>query len=352
MLVQVIPPYRLPRGVLEREIRMIEDMGVSIVTDCRLGRDITLDGLESEGWEALFLGVGAAGSVSLGLDGEEAEGCVQALSFLRDFNLGRSSSVGKRVVVIGGGNAAIDAARTALRLGADRVSVLYRRTRNEMPAYEEEVREAEREGIRLDFLTTPCGVIGENGKLSGIKCLRMRLGPFDRSGRRRPEPSGEELILQADQVIVAIGQTVDLEGCMNGRELRKSPRNTVEVDPGSGQTSAEWIFAGGDVVTGPASVVDAVAGGERAAAGIDRFLTGENHAFWRAERAVDTFFDPDADPVGYGRAAPALIPVKDRLGGFREVERCIRKEAAVREAKRCLRCDYREETEEERRGSE
>ena len=343
MLVQVIPPYRLSRDVLQREIRMIEDMGVKIVTGCRLGRDITLDGLHSEGWEAAFLGVGAAESMSLGLDGEKSDGCAQALTFLRDFNLGRSRTVGDRVAVVGGGNAAIDAARTALRLGAGRVSVLYRRTRSEMPAYEEEVREAEREGISLDFLAAPCGVVAGNGKLSALRCLRMRLGPFDRSGRRRPEPTGEEFTVQADQVIVAIGQTIDLEACMNGLELRQTGRKTVEVDPQSGQTSVEWIFAGGDVVTGPASVVDAVAGGERAAAGIDRFLTGEDHAFWRAEKMVDTFFDPDADPVDYGRASPALMPLKDRLSGFREVERCFRPEAAIREARRCLRCDYREE---------
>ena len=343
MLIQAIPAYRLPRDILAREVRMIERMGIEIATNARLGMDFTLQGLRDEGYEAVFLGVGATVGVRLGIPGEEADGVVEAMRFLREFNLNGSAAVGQRVVVIGGGNAAVDAARTALRLGAGSVSVLYRRTRDEMPAYAEEIQEAEKEGVRFLTLVAPAEIVVDGGCVTGVKCHRMKLGEFDRSGRRRPVASDEEpFVVEADQVIAAIGQTPDPAGLVNGTELELTGRNLIKANPITGQTSAGWIFAGGDAATGPASVTEAIGAGERAAIGIDQFLTGESHAFWRREREVDVFFDPEADPVECPRAEARLIPLERRKRNFAEVELPFAEPVALREARRCLRCDFRQ----------
>jgi NADH-quinone oxidoreductase subunit F len=345
MLTQAIPAYRLPREVLACEVRMIERMGVDIETGVRLGKDFTLDGLRDEGYEAVFLGVGAPRGMRLGIPGEDAEAVTEAIDFLRTYNLRGSVPVGKNVVVIGGGNAAVDAARTAVRLGAESVSLLYRRTRAEMPAYAEEVDEADREGVSMNFLTAPAEIVVENGNVAGVKCSRMILGEFDRSGRKRPVDSGEgHFVVEADQVIAAIGQVLDPAEVLDGTELKCSRRNFIEVNPVTGQTSVEWIFAGGDAASGPASVAEAVGCGEKAAVGIDLYLTGENHGFWREDKELDTFFDPEADPVEYLRAKTRLMAVAKRRDNFDEVELPWRETVASREAKRCLRCDYREES--------
>ena len=340
MLVQAIPAYRLPREIVAREIRMIERMGVDIQTNMSLGRDFTLKSLRGKGYEAVFLGVGAPIGVGLGIPGEHAEGITDALSFLRTYNLRGSVPVGKNVVVIGGGNSAIDAARTAVRLGAESVTVVYRRSRDVMPAYKEEIEEAEHEGVTLKLLTAPVEVIAAGRRVAGIKCLPMRLGEFDRSGRRRPEEGGDTFVIPADHILVAIGQTLDLKGISNGFTLETRQRDFVQVNPVTGQTSEKWIFAGGDAVSGPSSVVEAVAAGERAAVGIDQYLTGQIHAFWRETREVDTFFDPDAEPVDTPREKLDLIPVERRRENFDEVELPWRESVAVCQAKRCLRCDY------------
>ncbi len=344
MLIQTIPAYRLPRDVVSSEIRMIERAGVEIETGKRLGKDFSLKDLRAEGYEALFLGVGAPDGVLLGISGEEAEGSMQAIQYLRDYNLGISKSAYRKVIVIGGGNAAIDAARTAKRLGAESVTILYRRTRSEMPAYAEEVEEAEREGVRMEFLAAPVEIISQNGRLSGMKCRRMTLSEFDRTGRRRPVPEDEsEFIVEADLSISAIGQSLNTIDIIDGTGLKLTERNFIRINPVTKQTSVEWIFSGGDAVTGPASIVEAVADGEKAAVGIDMHLTGEDHAFWRVDREPDTFFDPESDPVEFPRARIGLIPVSKRKGNFNEIELPWKENVALREAKRCLRCDYREE---------
>ncbi|MBN2686115.1 MAG: FAD-dependent oxidoreductase [Pontiellaceae bacterium] len=344
MMAQTIPSYRLPREILAREIRMIERLGVDIQCNKALGKDFTLESLKDEGYDAVFVGVGAPDGLKLGLPGEDAEGVMEAMSFLREYNIRGSVPVGKDVVVIGGGNAAIDAARTAARLDAKSVTILYRRTREQMPAYEEEIEEAEAEGVKLQLLTSPEEVVVEGGKVTGIRCKPMILGAFDRSGRRRPVAGEEEdFIVPCDQVIAAIGQTVDLPGLSGGLELHIQRNGYLATDAVTKQTSTEWIFAGGDVATGPSSVIEAVADGEKAAAGIDLFLTGKNNAFWREEKKNDTFFDPDADPVNYGREKQPLIPVERRRCNFDEVEQPWDEATAIRQAKRCLRCDYREE---------
>lgn len=341
MLVQTIPAYRLPREILAREIRMIEGMGVTIETGKRLGKDFTLAQLREQGYEAVFIGVGTPSGLTLNLPGKEAEGVVDALNFLRTYNLRGSVPVKKSIVVIGGGNAAVDAARTAIRLGAEEVRVIYRRTQDEMPAYAEEIDQALEEGIILHTLTNPIEILNTDGKVSGIKCQSNRLGAFDSSGRRRPEAEEKTFVIEAEQVIMAIGQSLNckeilgeipVETLFNGAFLKTNSEN--------GQTSVPWIFSGGDATNGPQTVIRAVAGGEKAAAGIDEFLTGANHAFWRNEKKTDTFFDPDADPVNLPKQKLSLLPAERRKHSFDEVEQVWVESEAVRQAKRCLRCDY------------
>jgi NADH-quinone oxidoreductase subunit F len=315
---------------------------VDIQTGMRLGKDFTLSSLRDEGYEAVFLAVGAPQGTTLGVPGEDLEGVDDAIRFLREYNVRGSARVGRKVAVVGGGNAAVDAARTAIRLGAESVTILYRRSRDEMPAYTEEIEEAEHEGVVLKVLVAPVEILGKDGCAAGVKCRAMVLGDFDRSGRRRPvEMSSGEFVEEADQVIVAIGQACDAGSLCNGVDLKLTRSKFIETNPVNGQTSAPWIFAGGDVSTGPASVAEAVGGGERAAIGMDEMLTGAKHAFWRSERDVKTAFDPEADPVQYARAQMQLIPVARRRQNFSEVEQPFSPQDALREAKRCLRCDYR-----------
>jgi len=340
MLVQAIPAYRLPREVVAREVRMIEQMGVEIITGAALGRDFTLTELRARGYEALFLGIGAPEGTRLNIPGEDVQGVEDALTFLRTYNVRGSVPVGKRVVIVGGGNSAIDAARTAIRLGAEMVTVVYRRNREAMPAYEEEITEAEAEGVRLQLLTAPVEVLSEAGQVVGLKCVPVQLGEFDRSGRRRPKEAGEAFCIPADQILVAVGQILNLERIIPDIELRRNARGFIDVDPVTGQTSQRWLFAGGDAVTGPASVVEAVAAGERAAVGIDLLLTGQMHAFWRETKPVETSFDPDAEPEATPREMLRLLPVERRRHNFDEVELPWSESIAIRQARRCLRCDY------------
>jgi NADH-quinone oxidoreductase subunit F len=341
MLVQAIPAYRLPREILAREVRMIEQLGVTIETGKKLGRDFTLADLKEQGYDAVYVATGASASIKLGLEGEESKGVTQALDFLREYNIRGSVPVGKKVVVIGGGNAAIDASRTALRLGAEEVTLLYRRTREQMPAYAEEIEEAEHEGLKLVMLTAPDKILSKDGKVSGIVCHKMKLGEFDKSGRRRPDESNEDAFtIEADQIIAAISQASEADKFLGNSEVELNRQNYIKAKPLTGQTNVDWVFAGGDAVTGPWSVIEAVAAGERAAVGMDEFLTGEKHAFWREEKALDTCFDPDADPVPYPREKQPLISVERRRSNFDEVEMSWSEAVAVRQAKRCLRCDY------------
>jgi len=343
MLVQAIPAYRLPREELAREVRMIERLGVNIETGRTLGQDFTLAELrEKKGYEAVFLAVGAPIGTTVELPGSDAQGVTEALSFLRQYNIRGSVPVGKHVTVIGGGNAAIDAARTAIRLGAESVTVIYRRTREEMPAYAEEIEEALQEGVKLRTLINPVSFDVKEGKVAGIRCRAMKLGEFDRSGRRRPEDAADVAceFLPADQVILAIGQALDPKIFGEGVEVERNKRGWIQADPRTGVTSLPWLFAGGDAVTGPSSVVEAIAAGERAAVGIDALLTGEKHAFWRGYHDSGTNFDASADPVPYARERMQTIALAKRRQNFNEVEQPWNESIAVRQAKRCLRCDY------------
>jgi NADH-quinone oxidoreductase subunit F len=254
------------------------------------------------------------------------------------------------VVVVGGGNAAIDAARTAIRLGAKSVTILYRRTREEMPAWAEEIEEAQNEGAKLVLLTAPVEILSKSGNVTGIKCRPMQLGQFDNSGRRRPEAvDGKDYTIEADHVIAAIGQRVDTKEVFNGVTLETTQWQTIAVNRANGQTSVPWVFSGGDAVSGPSSVIEAIAAGERAAVGMDSFLTGESHAFWRHEAITQTAFDPDTDPAPYAREKQPSISLEKRKNNFDEVEQCFSEDVAVCQAKRCLRCDFGKKMEFERR---
>lgn len=341
MMVQTIPSYRLPREILAREIRMIENMGVDIFTNMRMGKDFTLDSLREQGFEAVFVGVGAPIGIKPNIPGIDSEGVVDALKFLQTYNLRGSVPVGKKIIVVGGGNAAIDAARTAIRLGAEKVDVVYRRTREEMPAWAEEIDAAVEEGINLRTLTNPKEILMTDGKAAGMKCSTMKLGTFDSSGRRRPVESEEQFTLEVDQVIVATGQTLDCEAISGGYQLTGESASQIGVSSQNGQTAVSWIFAGGDSVDGPSSVIEAVGGGERAAVGIHQYLNeGAEDAFWRKEQTNDSFFDPDADPEPYPRAHQRLLDADRRKHNFDEVELVWSEGESVRQAKRCLRCDY------------
>ncbi|MDA3948429.1 MAG: FAD-dependent oxidoreductase [Spirochaeta sp.] len=341
MLVQTIPEYRLPRETLALEIRMIEQMGVEIRTGRALGTDFTLSDLRGEGYEAVYLAVGAPECLGMGIPGEDAKNVVHAIDFLKQYNIRGSVPVGKNVLVIGGGNAAIDAARTAVRLGAH-AKVIYRRTREQMPAYAEEIDQALLEGVGLDTLTQPMEIVtDENGAATGVRCSTMTLGEFDRSGRRRPRAADdEEFFEEADQVIVAIGQKLDVPHITRDVELEPNAAGFVHADPTTAATAVEWLFAGGDAASGPSSVIRAIAAGERGAYGIDLHLTGADHAFWREPQPIDTAYDPSADPAPYAREPLPTIPAERRRRTFAEVEQPWCEAVALRQAKRCLRCDY------------
>jgi glutamate synthase (NADPH/NADH) small chain len=265
MLAVGIPEYRLPRAVVKREVDFIRGMGVEI----RTGEKVT--SLEDLDHDAVFIGVGAHIPVRLNIKGTGLFGVDYGTPFLKGVNLGKRAALGKRVAVIGGGNVAIDSARTARRLGAEEVMVLYRRSAREMPAFREEVEAAEEDGVRIEYLTAPVRVLGDGVSVKALECIRMELGECDGSGRCRPVPvEGSEFVIPVDRVIPAISQYPDVEWLAG--DIGISRRRTIKVDPETGHTEKEGVFAGGDCVTGPATVVDAIAAGKRAALAINEYL--------------------------------------------------------------------------------
>ncbi|MGD9034295.1 MAG: FAD-dependent oxidoreductase, partial [Desulfobacteraceae bacterium] len=275
MLSVGIPEYRLPRDIIEAEIKIIKDMGVEIKTGVDIGKDVTVEQLRKEGYKAIFLGIGAQECKSLGIEGEDLDGVYPGMDFLRDINLGKKVDLGNRLAVIGGGSVAMDAVRTARRIGAEGAFIIYRRSFEEMPASEEEIEGCKEEGIQIHTLTTPTRIMGENGRVKAIECVKMVLGEPDESGRRRPIPQeGSEFIMEADGVIPAIGQESDW-ACLGPEcACTLSDWGTMNVDPLTLQTDDQDIFAGGDAVTGPRTVIEAIAAGRKAASSIDKALGG------------------------------------------------------------------------------
>lgn len=345
-----IPPYRLPDDVLDYEIDSILKLGVTLKTNQVLGRDFSLEGLLDQGYESVFLGLGAQASTSMRIEGEDADGTMSGIDFLEQVNAGNISSIKGRVVVVGGGNTAVDAARTSLRLGADEVIVVYRRSREEMPAHHLEIEEMEHEGVKMELLTNPIQFnLGANGRITGMTCVRMELGEPDASGRRRPVPiEGSEFDISADWVFLAIGQKADLTCLENSRYnnlLQISRWGTFEVESETMATNIPGIFAGGDVVTGAATAIEAIAAGKKAANAIHRFITGSELPRVTAEfvsQKTNLKKSLTADDIRIKgpeqrRAIPTL-PVEERLKGFVEVELGYSPELAAEEVQRCLEC--------------
>ena len=345
MLAVGIPEYRLPRDILNYEIENIKRLGVEIRTNTALGKDVDLAELMRE-YRAVFIATGSHKGLKMNIEGEDAEGVIDAVEFLRDLNLGREVKIGQRVVVVGGGNAAIDAARSAKRFGKE-VRIFYRRTREEMPAIKEEVQEAIREGIEIQFLVAPVKVLVENGKLTAIECVRMKLGDVDKSGRRRPIPiEGSNFVVEVDTLIPAIGQQPELGWLSGGEALTVTKWQTIEVDRETLRCGKEGLFAGGDVVTGPATVTEAMAHGKIAAEMIDMYVRGERVV--REYRVTQPAFHVEAieltdeEIAELQRPPMPVVPVEKRRDTFAEVELGLTEEMAVLEAKRCLRCDLEE----------
>jgi NADPH-dependent glutamate synthase beta subunit-like oxidoreductase len=246
-------------------------LGVEIKTNVKIGGDLTIDKLWQEGFKAVFISVGAHKTRKLGVEGENLNGVFDALDFLRMANSNEKVRVGERVAVVGGGNVAVDSARTALRLGAREVTILYRRSRDEMPANPYEVKEAEGEGVKIQFLVAPKRILGQNESVTSLECIKMELAEPDESGRRAPKPvEGSEFTMPTDAVILAIGEAPDLS--FLPKEIEVSEDNTVAVEPFSTETSELGVFAGGDCVSGPATVVEAILAGKKAAESIDQYL--------------------------------------------------------------------------------
>ncbi len=334
-----IPEFRLPRTVLEKDILHIMSQGVEAQTNSALGRDFTLDDLKAQGFKAIFVAVGFGKGTHLAIPGIYSDGVVQGVDLLRRVALGQYNERPKYPVVVGGGNVAIDAARTLRRLGAERVTILYRRSRGEMPAYDEEVEAAYNEGIHFEFLAAPVTILAANGRVDGLKCVRMALGEQDISGRRRPIPiDGSEVVLETDGVIPAIGQFVDPHFWQRTPGIGRTDRNTIHVNRITYSTIIPGVFAAGDVVTGPATVVQAVAGGREAAESISRYLKGQDLFAGRLLTFPENpAYPPIPDVRLQPRTAARMVPVHDQIQ-FQESELTFSEEEAHREANRCLNC--------------
>jgi heterodisulfide reductase subunit A-like polyferredoxin len=340
MLRYGIPEYRLPKKVLDHEIEIIRRKGVRFVYDCRISKDITFQALRNE-YDAVFVSAGAQKSRKLGVNGEQLTGVVDGVEFLRAVASHNKPVVKGTVMVVGGGDTAFDSARTALRLGAEKVIMLYRRSRAEMSATPLEIEAAEKEGVKIRYLVAPLRLNEENGKVSAIECIQMKLGEPDASGRRRPvEVEGSEFTLEVDMVISAIGQMVDEQ--LLGHINVKSENGRFKIDPVTGQTSVAGVFAGGDNVSGPATVIDAVAAGKRVAESIQRYLKGKDLLGGRFEdslRPIPPAFMPTLDKVGKkSRPRAKELAPASRVGNFDEVEIGLTEEQALAEAERCLNC--------------
>jgi len=341
MMRHGIPDFRLQRYVVANEIAYIQDLGVEIKTGVEFGKDIKFGTLRDEGYEAVFIALGAQLSQKLEIPGEDLEGVFRVVEFLRNVSLGVHVDVGEKVVVVGGGNSAIDAARTSLRLGAKDVTILYRRSRNEMPALPHEIEAAKDEGIKFSFLVSPKQIIGEGGKVRAIECLRMELGEPDASGRRRPVPiEGSEHTYEVDTVIPAIGQV--LETSFVPSILLDERARVISVDPLTLETRIPGVFVGGDMATGPASVIEAIGAGKRAAVSIDRYLNGQDLRAGREEEIEETTWVKNWErmakkPERY--TAPHMDVGRQKVSLEEADELLVKiKELAMSEARRCLEC--------------
>ena len=345
MLRVGIPDYRLPPAVLDNEINYILSHGIVLKTGIKFGSDISIADLRKEGFSAIFLGIGAHESMRMNIPGEEAvEGVIDAVAFLRKVNLGEREVPGKRVVVVGGGNVAIDAARVAKRLGAGHVIVVYRRSEQEMPAYPDEIEGALEEGIEFSYLTAPVSIRSTDGMVTGFECIRTELGPPDASGRRRPVPvKGSEFVIDCDTVIPAIGQKIDVAWVKGEPGLDLTSKNTLKVNPHTFQTGIPDVFVAGDAVTGPATVIEAVAAGHRVVEAMHRYICGEDLELYVKEAAAvkppgTNWMEIPKVIENAPRAVSAHLDPVNRADNFEEVDGNFSEDEAKKEASRCLDC--------------
>lgn len=351
MLRYGIPEFRLPKDILDKEIELIKKTGVNIRNEVKLGRDFTLQFLSRE-FDAIFLGLGAQKSMRMHIEGEDLEGSYFGVDFLRAVVEGKIKNIGNIVAVVGGGNTAIDTARTAIRLGAQKVMIIYRRSEKEMPAEPEEIEAAKEEGIELHILQNPTKILGENGKVHGLQCTKMRLGEPDASGRRRPIPiPNSEFIIEVDAVIQAVSQSADTEflkeetSQVDGKALELTRWNTIAVNPDTMQTNIEKVFAGGDVRRGPSTVIESVADAYIAAKSIHMLLSGEEvkplPEKFNSRRAESVH---DIDPKEYEqyekkpRVHSGILQLDERKTTFNEVEKVFTTQEVTSETERCLEC--------------
>jgi len=344
-----IPEYRLPDEVLDWEIEGILNLGIDVHYNTRLGEDFTIQSLRDEGYEAIFMGIGAWKDYTLGIKGEELNGVTQGIKFLSTVadHPEKKIPVGKRAAVVGGGNSAIDCVRTLLRLGCEEVSIVYRRTRKEMPANEVEIVAAEHEGIKFQFLAAPTQVLDDGqGNVRGLEYLQMELGEPDASGRRRPVPiEGSETVLDVDMVISAISQQPDLSFIEKEPEREKieiTRWHTFDNDPETMMCSLPYLFTGGDVATGPSLVVDAIGSGRRAARSIHQYITGEeiqsSPKSLRKRHIPESLFQTVPGVVASKRTPMPELAVAKRIDSMIEVDQVISEADAKHESSRCLNC--------------
>jgi len=349
MLSVAIPEFRLPEAVIKKEIDYIIKRGVDIRFSTPINMNLTIEDLRKQGYDAMFIAAGAQRSQRIGIPGEieDLTGFYYGLRFLRDVKTGKAVMIGRRVIVIGGGNVALDTARTAVRLGAWEVAILYRRTREEMPVSEVEYEEALAEGIKILFLVSPTRVVSENWKVTGVQCSRMELGEPDTDGRRRPMPvPGSEFFMEADTVFAAVGQAPDLSFLPLDSALERTRWETLSVDPNRLSANVPGIFAGGDFVSGPGMVIEAIAAGRRGAMAIDKYFKGDRTRVQMYDRkngeAMLEARDNEAEDETWQpqfRPKVTHLPAAERVKNFRETEMGFSEEDARHETRRCLRCD-------------
>ncbi len=340
MLNVGIPPYRLPRKAVKRAIEEVRRLGVEVLTATPIGKELNLESLRKE-HDAVYIAAGAHKAEKLGIPGEDLQGVIHGVTFMQRVNLGEDLKIGqKRVAVVGGGNTAMDAARSSLRLGAEEVFILYRRTKEEMPVDPRELEQVEEEGIKIHYLTQPIQIFSRDGiKVSGVRCIRNRLGEPERDGRRRPIPiEGTEFDIDIDLLIPAVSQSPDISFLPEEIGLEISKWDRLAVNPETFETNVHGIFAGGDFVTGPRDVIRVIADGRRAALFIHSYLSGEkiekSPAYFTLVPEVE--IDPDLEKIP--RQKMDTLPVQERKSIDKEVELGFSKERAVKEAERCLQC--------------
>jgi formate dehydrogenase beta subunit len=345
-----IPDYRLPRDIVGYEAGIVEKLGVEIRYNTQVGKDITFSQMFEQGYKAIFIGVGAQTNTPMGVEGEDKgyKGFIPGVYYLLEINLGRDPyPEGKRVVVVGGGNVAIDCVRSSFRIGKSDVNLVYRRTKKEMPADRVEIHDAEEEGVQFHYLCNPVKIIEKEGKVVGMECIRMELGEPDESGRRRPVPiKGSEFFIEADIAIPAIGQAIDLSFLEEKDGVKTTKRSTIAIQEGTFMTSHPGIFSAGDCVTGPDVLVRAAGHGKRAADKIDLFLRGNEVKESEEERLeslvekIKVYNKNEKIGISGGqkRAMLNMLPPDSRKWIFDEVEEGFSIPVAQKEAERCLRC--------------